>query len=128
MKAQFVLRMPIHPKRVKEGYPPFYEPGHVLDHPQAFRLVQQGVAIPADAECEKRLGEAFMKNLQAILIAGERNERAIASEDFEAYNRGLMIGYKPDGKQGDTWIHGPHWHDGCEADYYDSQEDEDDDE
>jgi hypothetical protein len=52
----------------------------------------------------------------------------IQPEDYDAYARGLMTGYKPDGKDGDTWIHGPNWTDGCEADYYSDDEDEDGDE
>lgn len=126
MKAQLIRRLAIHPRRVAEGYPPFYEAGHVIDHPKAFRLVQQGVAIPADKECEQRAAMTNAK-MDAAIYAYERTSKGISSEDFAAYNRGLMVGYKPDGEEGDTWKPGPNWYEGCEADYYSEIEEEDDD-
>lgn len=119
--------MPIHPKRVKEGFPPFYEAGHIIEHPYAYKLVRAGVAIPADNECEERC-KPILGRMDEIVFAGERRERGIHYEDFDAYKRGLMVGYKPDGTEGDSWIHGPNFYEGCEAEYYSGDEEEDDDE
>jgi hypothetical protein len=127
MKAKLLRQLPIHPKRVAEGFPPFYEQGHVIDHPHAYRLVQQGVAIPADRECEEKARMTNAK-MDAAIVAYDRLDNGIHPEDFDAYSRGLLSGYKPDGKTGDTWKPGPNFYEGCEAEYYSGNEDEDDDE
>lgn len=126
MKAKLLRQLPIHPKRVAEGYPPFYEQGRVIDHPHAYRLVQQGVAVPADAECEARARMTNAK-MDAAIKAYDRLDKGIASEDFAAFDQGLMVGYKPDGKRNDTWKPGPNWSPGCEKSYYKTQEDDSDD-
>lgn len=124
MKARLLRDMPIHPKRVAEGHPPFYKAGRVIDNPRAYRLVQQGVAAPADKECEAR-AKMSDDRMNAAIKAYERLDRGIHMDDFEAYKHGLMIGYKPDGTDGDSWIHGPNWYDGCEAEYYSGNEEDD---
>lgn len=126
MKVKLLRQTAIHPKRVKEGYPPFFPEGHEIEHPKAYRLVQSGIAIPADKECEEKC-RSFIHRMDELVFTGERRERGIHMDDFEAYGQGLMIGYKPDGKRHDTWLPGPKWTEGCERAYYESQEDEDED-
>jgi hypothetical protein len=107
--------------------PQGHKAGAIIDDPKAYLLVKQGVAEPHDKECADAAGmspEAFEKAKYAY----ERLTHGVAQEDLDAYDRGLMIGYKPDGKKGDTWIPGPKWSAGCEAEYYSKQEDDDDDE
>lgn len=103
-----------------------HKAGTVIDGPKSYLLVRQGCAVPDDEECAKKAG-MNPEAMQAAKKAYDRLEKAIASEDFEAFDRGLMIGYDPNGTDGDTWIHGPNWYDGCEAAYYSDNEDEDDD-
>jgi hypothetical protein len=127
MKVKLLTRIPVHPKRVKPGEPPFFDPGHLISHPHAYKLVQLGIAVPADRECEEKC-RPFIHRMDELVFAGERRERAIHHEDFDAYKQGLLIGYKPDGKAGDTWQPGKNWTEGCESEYYSCNEEEDDDE
>jgi len=52
--------VPIHPTTGLKGKPdPRFRvvpAGYTIEHPDAFRLVQQGVAKPADEECRLRAG------------------------------------------------------------------------
>src|SRR5688572_12795423 len=102
--------------------------GTELDDPKVYLLVRQGCAVPADDECARRAGinpETFEK----AKFHYEGLEKGIDHEkDWAAYERGLMVGYKPNGKDGDTWIPGPNWYEGCEAEYYEPQDDEENDE
>lgn len=65
-------------------------------------LVQMGCAEPADEECAKA-ANMTSDQMAAAQYAYERANRGIAPEDFEAYDAGLMTGYRPDG----SWIPGP---------------------
>lgn len=55
MKCRLLVRLEASPSA---KLPPgtWYEIGHEIDNPQAWRLVQQGVAEPADEECEAKAG------------------------------------------------------------------------
>lgn len=101
--------------------------GTLIDHPKAFWLCLQGQAIPADKECEQRCGMT-PEHIEAASKAYDLLSAGISPDDYDAYERGLMVGYKPDGKKGDTWRHGPKWFDGCEDQYYGDEEDEYEDE
>lgn len=127
MKAKLIIQMPKPPKLIRNGDSPFWDAGKVIEHPRAYRLVQQGVAVPADKECELKASMSDDRMIAAA-AAYDKVSKGIASEDYEAYDAGLMTGYKPDGKRGDTWQHGPNWVPGCEDEYYSDDEDEDDDE
>ena len=70
--------------------------GTIIDHPEAWKLVKMGVAIPADDECEKRAGMNAAQ-LAAAQVAQEKTRAGIAPEDYEAFEQGLMVGYEPDG-------------------------------
>jgi hypothetical protein len=124
MKAELLRDMPVHPLRVKEGHPPWKTKGTIVVGPYAFRLVQMGVAIPADKECAARAGMTNEK-MDAAIAAYDRI--GIDREDWDAHKQGLMVGYKPDGKRNDTWQPGPNWSAGCEKAYYESQNQEEDD-
>jgi hypothetical protein len=76
--------------------------GTVIDHPQAFLLVENGCAEPADEECRKAapLTPEEIKRRHDIY---QRMTAGVSQEDVEAWNRGWMRGYNPDG----TWKPGP---------------------
>lgn len=73
MKCRLVVRLEASPSA---NLPPgtWYEIGHEIDHPQAWLLVQQGVAEPADEECEAK----------AALTLEQRILRQQAYADFHA--------------------------------------------
>ena len=70
--------------------------GAIVEHPEAFRLVQNGLAIPADDECKDRanMSPAMIENAK---FAYERLQRGIHIDDFDRYGRGELIGYNADG-------------------------------
>lgn len=80
--------------------------GTVIDHHQAYLLVQMGVAVPEDQECRMKAG---MNGNQMIAAqhAYERVNRGISPEDYEAFDKGIMTGYNPDG----SWVPGPNYDD-----------------
>ena len=95
----------------------FWKKGAVVTDPKAFRLVQMGVAEPADAECEH---EANMTPslMDAAAHAFERLKHGIRAEDFAKYDRGELLGYNADGSD----IPGPN------AVTFDDVDDDEDDE
>ncbi len=76
--------------------------GSVLEDPDAYQLVEHGVAEPADEECAAavRLTPA---ELERQRVAYPKIAAGIHPDDFPAYDAGLMIGYNPDG----SFIPGP---------------------
>jgi hypothetical protein len=78
--------------------------GTIIDHQEAWKLVQSGMAVPEDEECAKRvnMNPAQMATAQ---VAQEKARLGVAPEDYQAYDDGLMRGYKPDG----SWIPGPNF-------------------
>lgn len=106
MKAELTRRMemgPTHPDYVA-GTKQWLEPGTVLEHPESYKLVQMGVAKPADDECVKAAGMDAAK-MKAATQAYKRLEAGIAPEDFAAFDAGEMLGYDEDGE----WIPGPNY-------------------
>jgi hypothetical protein len=121
MQATLVFAMNCDPCR---EYPSGVKPaGTVIDHPQAFHLVRQGCAEPADEQCAAAAGVGPTKRRE-LQRHYERASRGVQPIDFEAYESGLMVGYQEDGH----WKHGANWTDGCEEEYYAAREPEDDDE
>lgn len=100
--------------------------GTVVEHPMAYKLCLQGRAVPDDRECRSRVNMTDSE-IEAASNAYDKIAKGIAREDYDAYDRGLMDGYKPDGEKGDTWKPGPNWTEGCEAEYYSDDEDDDED-
>ena len=76
--------------------------GHLVDHPDAYRLVQMGCAESVDVECDTAAAMTPEKTA-AARFAFERTRLGIIPEDFEAYANGEMVGYFADG----SWIPGP---------------------
>lgn len=120
MKCELIVEMsasPTHPKVVSGEWAKGYiQPiGTVTEHPQAFRLVQNGCAISADDECKARVDRTSEQ-----LALAKKHYPAIAlgiiPEDREAFFAGEMKGYNPDG----SWIPGPNF-------TVEDLEDEDDD-
>ena len=92
--------------------------GTTIDHAEAYRLVQMGVAEAADRECARAAG-VTPEQFEAAKVAYERMSRGIHPDDFDAYAAGLMVGYNPDG----SWIPGPNYF--PEAEEEDEEDDED---
>lgn len=74
----------------------FWKQDAIIDHPQSFRLVQHGCALPADAECEARVNMSA-EQLSAAQMAYERLRRGIHPDDFALYDAGIIEGYNDDG-------------------------------
>lgn len=134
MKAKLIRDMPKLVRKTRNGktvllrVPAGHKLGEVIEEPNVYLLVRQGVAEPADEECRKA-ANMTPAAFAAAKKAYEKTSKGIHPEDYDAFERGLMRGYKPDGKKDDSWIPGPSWAPGCEAHYYDSMiDDEDDDE
>jgi len=70
--------------------------GEIIEHPDAFRLVQIGCAEPADDECATSHGMTA-EQLAAARHAYVRTAAGIWPEDFAAFDAGMMTGYSPDG-------------------------------
>jgi hypothetical protein len=97
MKCKLLREMQYIPDGWKgSGKLPSHPVGHEIDNPDAFKLVQMGCAVPADAECEEAHGMT-LQQLQAAQHAYVRTELGIHPDDFAAYEAGVMIGYNDDG-------------------------------
>ena len=83
----------------------FWKLGTILDHPQAYMLVRQGCAEPADDACAQRAARS-PEQQRAAQHAYERLTRGIVPEDFSKYDAGIITGYEPDG----SYTPGPNWH------------------
>ena len=75
--------------------------GTVIEHPDAYKLVRLGCAVPADNECYFR-ANMTQRQMAVAQHAQRRTAAGIHPEDFEAYDRGEMVGYFPDG----SWVPG----------------------
>lgn len=82
----------------------FWRNGAIIDHPQAYMLVRQGCAVPADEDCAIRAARS-PEQQRAAQYAYERLSRGIHPEDFANYDAGYIAGYNPDG----SYIPGPNW-------------------
>jgi len=51
--------------------------GAEIEHPQAFRLVQQGMAEPADDECRERVGQSSSSARATIEAAADQIGRHV---------------------------------------------------
>jgi hypothetical protein len=97
--------------------------GTLINHPDAYRLVQMGVAEPADAECAEASSMTPEKFKQAE-YEYERRDRGIHPDDFEAYDAGYLVGYNPDG----TWKPGANYETWLAEQETENDEDDEDDE
>jgi len=78
--------------------------GTVIEHPQAYVLVQNGQAAPADDECRQRAGMSA-EQLATAQVHYDMVSKGIQPEDYEAYQAGAMTGYD----SGNNWIPGPNY-------------------
>jgi len=98
MKCELIRELemgPSHPdwqRGVKQMLPP----GTVIEHPEAFKLVRMGAAIPADMECQTASGMTA-DQMRSAQYAYERLNRGIHPDDFDAYDAGEMDGYDEHG-------------------------------
>ena len=70
--------------------------GHIIDHKRAPIMVQIGMAESVDEEC----ANAVNRTPQQLLAAQRsycRTRKGIAPEDHEAFDAGVIAGYRPDG-------------------------------
>lgn len=122
MKCRYLVPM----RRINHDTVPkstYWSPaGTVIEHPDAYLLVRMGCAEPADDECHAAHGmsEERMKDARK---AYPRVAAGVQPEDYQAFDDGKMLGYKPDG----SWKPGPNFTDGDEDDY-ETDDSEDDDE
>ena len=70
--------------------------GTEINHPDAFKLVRMGIADPIDDDC-KAMVRRTPEQLLAARHAYIRTTKGIHPEDFDAYDRGMMVGYNADG-------------------------------
>lgn len=89
-------------KKVKRR---FWKRGSIIDDPKAFRLVQMGVAVPADEECKNAAGMSAVE-IELAKRAAERLQKGIIPKDYDLFDRGVILGYNPDG----SYKPGPNWH------------------
>lgn len=75
---------------------PFWKAGAIYDHPDAFLLVQHGVAVPADEECAKK-ARRTPEQMAASQRAYSRTAAGIHPDDNEKWELGQIVGYNPDG-------------------------------
>jgi len=82
----------------------YFPAGYITDLPDCYRLVQMGVAEPADEECTLR---ACMTS--AEMKAAQRQQdmvgKGIHPDDYQRYLDGEIIGYDEDGND----LPGPNW-------------------
>jgi len=95
--------------------------GTTIRHPEAFKLVQMGVAEPADAECHAAHGMT-QQQIQAAQAAYEKVSRGIHPDDYDAFDRGEMVGYDGNGEP----IPGPNAIDDYDPDACEDEEGVDD--
>lgn len=77
-------------------------PGTVINDPECYKLVLNGVAVPADDECREK-DTRTPEQVEAAEAAFKRLQLGIHPDDFKAYQAGEMVGYQKDG----TPIPGP---------------------
>ena len=104
MKAKLIKELDAAPsagdnKQIKEREDGtrYWPQGSVIDHPRAFRLVQQGCATPEDDECKSRCSMSA-EDLEDAQQAQKRVAAGIHPDDYAAFDAGLMAGYDEDGK------------------------------
>lgn len=70
--------------------------GFVIDHPDAYKLVQHGSAEPDDDEC-RDAANMTPEQMTHARKSFKRISAGIQPEDYTAFDAGLMIGYDPKG-------------------------------
>jgi len=110
MRARLLIDQPITPGTVDERIvvgedgKSYWPAGAVLEDPRAQRLVQMGVAEPADAECTLA-ANMTSEQMAAAQRKQEMLAKGIVEDDYQRYFDGEMMGYDADGND----IPGPNW-------------------
>lgn len=76
----------------------------VFDNEYGPLMIRQGCAEPVDDECRRACNRTDAQ-IAAAQKAYERTVRGIHPDDFEAYEKGYMVGYNGDG----SWKPGPNY-------------------
>lgn len=82
---------------VRRGKLLFAPAGTIIDDPECWRLVLNGVAVAADDEC-RAMDTRNPEQVAAAQKAIKRLQLGIHPDDFRAYEAGEMIGYDKDGQ------------------------------
>lgn len=90
----------------------FWKVDAIISLPDCWRAVEMGWAVPADDECDKASGRRTPLQHAASQQAYERLTRGIHPDDFEKFDSGQILGYKPNG----DYIPGPNWVEPSEED------------
>ncbi len=79
--------------------------GKIIDHPQAYILVQIGMAESVDDECTKKVGMT-PEQLTTAQYTHIRTRKGIHPTDFARYDNGELDGYNLDGtdKPGPNYV------------------------
>lgn len=83
--------------------------GFVVTHPDAYKLVQMGIAEAADDECREKLEDLGWSDARIwnARIAQRRVAKGIHPDDYEAFANGEIDGYTGDG----AYVPGPNMED-----------------
>ena len=92
--------------------------GTEINDPECYKLVRMGMAEPSDDECRDRCNMT-QEQITAASQAQDKVSKGIHPDDYNAYDRGEMVGYNPDG----SVIPGPNY--GGDQDEYKDDEYED---
>lgn len=98
-----------HMKRGKSYRTSIYAPapkGTIITAPDAFRLVQIGIAVPADDECRERCGMTE-HDIAARVLRYESTHKGIWPEDRQRFEDGELAGYAKDEKGNIVDVPGP---------------------
>lgn len=82
---------------VRRGKQLFAPVGTLIDDPRCYELVLNGIADPADDECQA-MDPRSPEQKEATQKALKRLQLGIHPDDFAAYEAGEMVGYDKDGK------------------------------
>ena len=79
--------------------------GTIIDDPNAFVLVQMGIAESADKECDDKV-DRTPSQLNQARYEYSRTKKGIHPDDYARYDLGQIDGYNPDGtvKPGPNYI------------------------
>ncbi len=90
----------------------FWKYGAIVDLPDCFWLVRMGCAVPADEDCNAKANMTAAQ-MAAAQIAQDRLVARIEAEDFDLYDAGVILGYKPDAASDsppdEKYLPGPNW-------------------
>lgn len=90
--------------RGKNTTVPYFPAGTVYEHQNACFFVRQGMATPADKECEKEV-DLTAEELVKLQHAYRRQSLGIQPKDWPLFDANVIAGYDEHGE----YVHGPKW-------------------